>query len=93
MEINLPDDIEALVRQRAAAAGFPNEIAAYVAHLVKADETEDYGAPEKLSVEGVTKAELDSMISLGVESGPATPMAKSDWQELHNRIDGRQANS
>ena len=92
MEINLPDDIEALVRQRAAAAGFSNEIAAYVAHLVKADETEDYRSPKQLSVDGVSKNELDSMISSGVESGPASPMAKSDWQELHNRIDCRQAN-
>ncbi len=89
MQINLPKDIETLIQQRAAAAGFSGEIAAYVAHLVKADATEDFGAPEHLSADQISKDDLDA----GFESGPASPMAKSDWQELHNRIDGSQANS
>ena len=58
MQINLPEDIEALVRQKAAAAGFSNEIEAYLAHLVKADETEDYGSPAQLSVDRVPKPNL-----------------------------------
>ena len=93
MQINLPEDIEALLRKKAAAAGFSNEIEAYVAHLVKADETEDYGSPAQLSVDRVSKTELDSMINMGMESGPASPMVDSDWQELHDRIDSRQSNS
>jgi hypothetical protein len=93
MQINISKDIEALVRERAAAAGFAGEIDAYVAHLVKADQTEDYGGPSHLSFDNGSKAELDSMISDGMESGPASVMADSDWQELHNRIDSRQSNS
>lgn len=93
MQINLPEDIEALIRQRAAAAGFPGEIGAYVAFLVKADETEDYGAPVQLSASQISTEELNSMIDSGFESGPESPMTRSDWQELRSRIDNRQANS
>lgn len=93
MQINLPEDIAALVRSRAAAAGFPDQIEAYVAHLVEADATEDYGSPAQLSADRVSKDELESMINAGFESGPASPMEKSDWQELHNRVDSRQADS
>ena len=89
MQINLPDDVEALIRERAAAAGFSGQIAAYVAHLVEADSTEDFGAPKHLSA----KDDLNAKIDEGFDSGPASAMAKSDWQELHNRIDGRQPNS
>jgi len=93
MQINLPKDIESLIQHRAAAAGFPGEIAAYVAHLAKADATEDCGAPQHLAAGQISKDDLDAKIDIGFESGPASPMAKSDWQELHNRVDGRQANS
>ena len=93
MQIELPKDIEALIQQRAAAAGFPGEIAAYVAHLVKADATEDFGAPEHLSIVQSSKADLDAKIDAGFTSGPVSPMTKNDWQELHNRIDGRHPNS
>ena len=93
MQINLPEDIEALVRQKAAAAGFSNEIEAYLAHLVKADDTEDYGSPAQLSVDRVSKTKLDSKINMDMESGPASPMVDSDWQELRDRIDSRQSNS
>ena len=73
MQINISEDIEALVRERAAAAGFAGEIDAYVAHLVKADQTEDYGAPSHLALGDVSKSELDSMINAGMESGPPKP--------------------
>ncbi|MDB2687304.1 hypothetical protein N9Y42_08835 [Mariniblastus sp.] len=93
MQIELPKDIEALIQQRAAAAGFPGEIAAYVAHLVKADATEDFGGPEHLSIVQNSKADLDAKIDAGFSSGPASPMNERNWQELHDRIDGRQPKS
>ena len=60
MQIELPEDIETLIQQRAAAAGFPGELAAYVAHLVKADATEDFGGPEHLSIVQNSKPALDA---------------------------------
>ena len=92
MQINIPKDIEALIRERAAAAGFAGEIDAYVAHLVKADQTEDFGAPAHLTLANDSKSELDSIIEAGMESGPATVMADTDWQKLRKRIDDRQSN-
>ena len=89
MQINLPDDAAQLIRQKAAAAGFPDQIEAYVAHLIASDEVEDYRAPAGLSLAGKTREEVEAMITAGFESGPATPMTDADWRQLHERIDQR----
>jgi len=89
MQINLPDDATPLILQKAAAAGFPNQIEAYVAHLIASDEVEDYGAPADLSISGKSREEIEAMITAGIESGPATPMATEDWRQLHARINQR----
>lgn len=94
MQINLPDDASPLIQQKAAAAGFPGQVDAYVAHLIASDESKDYGAPADLSVAGKNRAEIEAMITGGFESGPATPMTGEDWQGLHARVDERrQSNS
>lgn len=89
MQINLPDDAIPLIRQKAAAAGFADQIDAYVAHLIATDGMEDYGAPSAVSLAGKSRAEVEAMITAGFESGPATPMTDAQWQELHARIDQR----
>jgi len=89
MQINLPDDAAPLIRQKAAAAGFPDQIDAYVAHLIASDALEDYGAPSNLSLAGKSREEIEAMITAGIESGPATPMTTEDWQQLHDRVDQR----
>ena len=89
MQIYLPDDATSLIHQKAAAAGFPNQIDAYVAHLIAADTCEDYGAPADLSVAGKSREEIEAMIAAGIESGPATAMSAGDWQRLHACIDER----
>jgi len=38
VQINLPNDFEVLVLKKSAAAGFGENVAAYVAHLIAADE-------------------------------------------------------
>jgi hypothetical protein len=89
MQINLPDDAVPLIRQKAAAAGFADQIDAYVAHLIASDEVEDYGTASPLSLAGKSREEVEAMITAGFESGPATPMTNADWRELHARIDQR----
>ena len=89
MQFNLPDDAAPLIHQKAAAAGFPNQVEAYVAHLIASDEVEDYGAPADLSVAGKSREEIEAMITAGIESGPATSMTPEDWQQLHARGDQR----
>jgi len=41
MQINLPNDAEIIVLKKAAAAGFGEDVTAYVAHLISSDETTD----------------------------------------------------
>ncbi len=41
MQINLPNDAEIIVLQKAAAAGFGEDVNAYVAHLISSDEPTD----------------------------------------------------
>ena len=89
MQINLTDDDGPLVEQRAAAAGFAGQIDAYVAHLITTDDGEDFGAPGEHSLAGKSREEIDAMLTLGIESGPATPMTTDDWRQLHEQIDQR----
>jgi hypothetical protein len=86
MQINLPDEDAALVREKAAAAGFGEQIDAYVAHLIKSD---DDGAPSDLSIDGKSREEIDAMIDAGFASGPSTPMTGDDWRQLHGRVTER----
>ena len=83
MQINLPDDAAPLIWQKAAAAGFPNQIDAYVAHLIASDEVEEYGAPPSCSLTGMNSEEVLALLTAGINSGPATPMTSTDWQQLH----------
>ncbi len=45
MQINLPNDAEIVVLQKAAAAGFGEDVNAYVAHLISEDEPSENFAP------------------------------------------------
>ena len=56
----------------------------------RADGHEDFGCPDDLSTGQHSKADLNAKINAGFISGPASPMRADDWQELHNRTDGRQ---
>lgn len=89
MQIYLPDDAARLIRQQAAAAGFPEQIDAYVAHLIAADACDDYEAPADHSITGKSREEIVALITAGFESGPATPMTAEDWRQLHARVNQR----
>lgn len=43
MVIELPNDADALLRRKAAAAGFGDDIGAYVVHLVTTDRSGEFG--------------------------------------------------
>jgi len=45
MQINLPNGAEIIVLKKAAAAGFGEDVTAYVAHLIATDEPEAEFAP------------------------------------------------
>jgi len=45
MEINLPSDAEIIVFQKAEAAGFGEDVSAYVVHLISADKPSEAFTP------------------------------------------------
>ncbi len=60
MQINLPSDAEALARQKAASAGFGDDISAYVAHLITVDEAgAENGLDPQASEEILRRGEAD----------------------------------
>jgi len=48
MQINLPNDVDVVVQQKAAAAGFGEDVDAYIAHLIVNDEPVEALTPEQL---------------------------------------------
>jgi len=62
MQINLSNDAELLVLQKAAAAGFGQDVAAYVIHLVATDEPkeEPHGRPSEAELAASFKIILES---------------------------------
>jgi len=77
MQINLPNDAEIIVLQKAAAAGFGDDVNAYVAHLISAD------VPMEKPCEELVEAELassEAMISQGeadIEAGKFRDMKEA----------------
>lgn len=64
MQIQLPHDADAIVRTKAEAAGFGNDIAAYVGHLIVSDK------PAETTFSPLSKEELatsEAMIRRGEE--------------------------
>ena len=72
MSINLPDELQALARARAAEQGFTS-VDAYVASLVEAD-----GAAQ-------VSAELEADILAGLAT-PAREMSPALWDEMRRRF-------
>jgi hypothetical protein len=76
MQINLPHDAEIIVLQKAAAAGFGEDVTAYVAHLISADEPTEDCAP---LADDQLKASLD-LIRRGeddIASGRTQPLREA----------------
>jgi len=61
MEINLPNDAEIIVLQKAIAAGFGEDVNAYVVHLISADEPSEAFVGDELetSLEMIRRGEED----------------------------------
>lgn len=81
MQINLPNVVENLVLEKAAAAGYGEDVAAYVAHLIEADEplplSEDQRKQSEAIIErgeadiaaGRTQDMREAMLQLGEKRG------------------------
>lgn len=87
MQITLPNDLVQIIYSKSEAAGFGDQIDAYVAHLITSHEPDEVGGPEHLDISGKGRAAIEEMLEAGYRSGPATPMTSDDWKRLHERVD------
>jgi antitoxin ParD1/3/4 len=70
MNISLPDDMKAFVEDEAAKKGF-GTVSEYVRAIIR-DVQERQAERER----------LDAFLIEGLDSGPATPLTKKDWERI-----------
>jgi antitoxin ParD1/3/4 len=70
MNISLPDEMKAFVEVQASQKGF-GTISEYIRAIIREVQNE--------SVEG---EKLDAILLEGLNSGPASPLVKSDWERI-----------
>lgn len=81
MNISLPDPMKDFVESQAAKEGF-GTVSEYMRALIREVQKKH------------AKQALEAKLKEGLESGPATPMTKKDWdsimREVHQRHTARQ---
>ena len=75
MNISLPDDMKAFVEDEAARKGF-GTVSEYVRTIIR-----------DVQARQAERDRLDTLLIEGVDSGPATPLIKEDWE--HIRREGK----
>jgi antitoxin ParD1/3/4 len=70
MNISLPDEMKAFVEDQAAKRGF-GTVSEYVRSILR-EVQERQAARER----------VDALLIAGLESGPATPFTKADWERI-----------
>jgi antitoxin ParD1/3/4 len=74
MNVSLPDEMKAFVEDQATKNGF-GTVSEYMRSIIR--ELQKQTARQR----------LDALIIEGLDSGPATPLTKKDWE--HIRREGR----
>jgi len=72
MNISLPTSLRSVVRKRMKSRGFANA-SEYMRHLIRLD------------VDEPDSERLRALIREGLDSGPATPMTRDDWDAIRQR--------
>jgi antitoxin ParD1/3/4 len=76
LHVNLPASTREFAQEQAAAGGFAN-VSDYVASLVHNEQRHK------------AEAELEALLLEGINSGPATPMTREDWDAIRSEISQR----
>jgi antitoxin ParD1/3/4 len=74
LNIPLDEETRAFVEEQAVKRGCES-VAAYVAALVEAD------------YKRWARENLEKLLLEGIESGPASPMTRQDWDDLRRRVE------
>jgi len=76
MNIALPEAMKQFVREQVESGGY-STASEYVRELIRADQRSK------------ARQRLDALLLEGLESGPATPITKQDWDELRSHFEER----
>jgi antitoxin ParD1/3/4 len=79
LNVSLPEAMKEFVEEQAAKGGYETA-SEYVRALIREAQIR------------AAKEDLDAKLLEGLESGPATPMSKADWDELKRRVWERELN-
>jgi antitoxin ParD1/3/4 len=78
MNIAIPKQLKSFVQRQVERRGYAS-VSEYVRDLIRGDQ-------ERQAI-----AVLESAILKGLDSGPATPMTKQDWQDIREEVKRRGA--
>lgn len=70
MEISLPDDMKAFIEGEAVKNGF-DTVSEYVQAILR-----------DVQHRHIERERLDALLIEGLDSGPATPLIKEDWEHI-----------
>jgi antitoxin ParD1/3/4 len=70
LNISLPENLKAFAEEQADIGGYTS-VSEYLRELLRADQRQK------------AALKLDAIILEGINSGPATPMTKTNWEAIH----------
>lgn len=77
MNISLPEEMKVFVEEQAAKQGF-GTVSEYVRSLLHAVQEQER-----------SRSDVRAKLLEAIESGPATPMAESDWESIRQEVERR----
>jgi len=78
MNVSLPDEMKAFVEEQVQRGGY-STASEYLRELIR--DAQKQAAEER----------LEKLLLEGLDSGPATPMTKKDWEDLRRELERRRA--
>ncbi len=70
MNISLPDDLKAFVKDQATKRGF-GTVSQYMSAIIREQQQQQS-----------ERERLDALLLDGLDSGPGTPMTRKDWEHI-----------
>ena len=78
MNVSLPDEMKAFVEEQVQRGGY-STASEYLRELIR--DAQKQAAEER----------LEKLLLEGLDSGPATPMTKKNWEDLRRELERRRA--
>ena len=76
MNISLPDEMKTFVEEQVQQCGY-STASEYLRDLIRDAQRQ------------AAKERLEKLLLEGLDSGPATPLTRKDWEDLHGELEKR----